>query len=108
MTQDGQLVIHNDGDPMRMRLSGVTFSNKVSRTLELVDGAGRVVARQLIPTYAVPLHLQSFVIPHGTTRLTFTADPGPQPLGPNDARPASVFLSGLNSVVLPRWTVSSP
>jgi hypothetical protein len=107
MIQNGQLEIENKGGPMRIRITGVSFSNRVSRTLQVVDDDNRVIGRQSIPTYAVPLRLPSFIVPHGETTLTLTTFPGPQPLGPGDRRNASVYVSGIESLVLPVWTMAS-
>ncbi len=52
---------------MDVVLSGLAFSNGRSRLLELLDSNGRVIARQQIPAFAVPLSLGPFSVPHGSS-----------------------------------------
>jgi hypothetical protein len=108
MIQKGQLEIENKGGPMRVRITGMARSTAVQRLLEITDGNGRRIGRQLIPTHPVPLRLRSVVVPHGKSTLTLVARPGPQPLGHGDPRVGSILLSHLLTSPLPAWTVASP
>jgi hypothetical protein len=54
----------------------------------------------------VPLVLGPFRLPPGETTVTLRASPGPQPLGGNDPRVGSVFVSPLSAVPLPDYSNS--
>jgi len=100
---EGRVRIDNPGRPMDAVLSGLAFSNGRPRLLELVDSAGRVVARQQIPAYATPLALGPFSVPHGGSTMTLITVPGADPLGGSDPRTASVFLAGVELKPLPAY-----
>jgi hypothetical protein len=100
---DGQLELGSTSDAMRVRFTGLAFSNAVPRLLEVEDGSGRVVARQLIPTYAVPLKLGPVPVPTGNSKLTLVTVPGPDPMGASDPRTTSVFLSNLAAEPIPAY-----
>jgi hypothetical protein len=100
---EGRVRIGNPDGAMNAVLSGLAFSNGRPRLLELVDSAGRVVARQQIPAYATPLALGPFPVPHGGSTMTLITVPGADPLGGSDPRTASVFLAGVELKPLPAY-----
>lgn len=78
------------------RLTGLAFSARRGRVLELLDRDGRVVAQQSIPTAEVELSLGPFRLGKGRTTLLLRTKPGPERLAPGDTRIASVFFSPIS------------
>ena len=105
MIQRGQLVIDTNA-AADVTLRGVAFSNQSARVLELEDGSGRVLARRVIPPFAVHVRLGPFRVGAGQTTLTLVVSPGPQLLGANDSRSASVFLEPFRIQALPPYAAA--
>jgi hypothetical protein len=94
MIQDGRLgVVNSDVMPLRVAISAVAFSNGQPRTVELLDGAGRILSSARVPGYATRIHFRPVEVNPGTTQLTLVASPGPDAIGASDPRQASVFLT---------------
>jgi hypothetical protein len=103
MIQDGGLEVDNAGASMKVSLRGLVFANEQPRILEVLDPTGRVLGRQLVPTYAVPLHLGPFKLAGGRSSLTLVSAPGPQSFGASDPRRGSVFLSSVVAAPVPAY-----
>jgi hypothetical protein len=95
MIQSGRLELDDHNATSTVTLTGLTFSNRIPRKLELEDAAGHVLAHETVPEYQVPLHLGPFRLRRGRTTLTLIATPGPAVLGPTDPRKATIYLSPL-------------
>jgi hypothetical protein len=100
MIQRGELVLVNTAPAMELTIKAVAFANQKPRLLELLDAAGHVLGRQLVPTHAVTIRFGPFSLPHGSSTLTLIATPGAEQLGPSDPREASVFLEPIGSTPL--------
>ena len=66
MNQEGTLVFHNSSDKqIRARIEGLAFSHNVLRRIELVDPAGRIVARTLVNTFLDDFEIGPVELPTG-------------------------------------------
>jgi hypothetical protein len=103
MIEDGAVELENGGDPERVLLNAVVFANAEARVLEVRDGSGRLVARRAVGTSAARITIGPFEVPHGTTKLTLEATPGPVEISGTDRREASIFLTYVGLVPLPPY-----
>jgi hypothetical protein len=69
------------------------FSAKVPHTVDILENAHRV-ASFVVPTSGVFID-RRLSLPGTDTTLTFTATPGPSPLGPSDPRLTTVYFESI-------------
>lgn len=106
MAQSGKLIVENpNGKPTRVRIEGLSFSNKIERRVDLVDEDQRVLATTTVPASMVALRLGPLVLPPGTSRLSLLTTPGPAPLG-DGQRTGSIYLSPLSFRPLADYSTS--
>ncbi len=103
MNQNGQLIFANGSYPAGIIITGLAFSNKQSRLVEVIGQSGAILAREVIPAYKIHIKFGPFVIPAGTTAVTLVAYPGPTRLGATDPRIASVFFQPLTVATVPQY-----
>ena len=102
MSQDGQVELGLDA-PGAVTLSWTAFANQSPRALELRDRTGHVLGRVTVPTSATGVRFGPITLRAGVTTLTLSSTPGPQQLGPQDPRSASVFLEPVTLVATPTF-----
>jgi hypothetical protein len=109
----GEIDVGDAGLVSRVRLTGRAASKGRPETLEVLNAAGRVLARQIIPASPVELHLGPFTIPQLTAfRLTLHVGAGAADAGGGHAASPGLFLSRLAVAPLPvylaRWGNLAP
>jgi hypothetical protein len=93
MQQDGTIEVENDTGASLFRFGANAFSANQPRTVTLVDESGRTLATAGVGTADGELYLGPFALPAGHSTLTLHVEPGPEQLGGDDHRVASIFLS---------------
>jgi hypothetical protein len=100
MAEGGELTIVNPYDtPRRFLLTGKTFANGKTRTVEFQDDSGRRVATMTSLPYETGLRMQPIKLQPGTTHLKLYATPWPERLAGDVF--GSIFLSPIKAIPLP-------
>jgi hypothetical protein len=98
LIQGGRVLLHNPAEvSVRTRLRFKAFGNRRERELVLRDADGRPLASVTVPPFERNLTLGPFRAAPGTSALTLTTSPPPEPLSDAeddpDRRLASVYIS---------------
>jgi hypothetical protein len=112
MTQAGHLRLDNpNGVPARYVIRGLSFSDRVTRHVELTSESGEVLAEADVPTFMVPLELGPFALPHGESDVALRVTPPPGRLvdpgsttASKDDRLGSIYVSSLRIATLPDFS----
>jgi hypothetical protein len=102
MSDIGHVTIDNpEKEPVRIALVGLGFGNGGPRRLDLVDSDSATIASEEVSQSLTPIRLGPFDVPPGRSDYTLTTTPGAAPLGGDDPRLASVYLSELQATRVP-------
>lgn len=93
MVQDGFVEVDNHAPGAQLELAADGFSANRPRRLDLIAGDGSVLATTTVPTSSSKIRLGPFSLPEGKHTLRLRANPGPERLGGDDPRQATVYFS---------------
>jgi hypothetical protein len=93
MRQNGVIHVDNASEARHFEFVMSAFSSRRPRLIELVDDAGDVLGRAVVPQHQVELRIGPVALPPGQSRLVLRATPGPELVGVEDERFGSVFVS---------------
>jgi hypothetical protein len=105
LVQGGRLAVDNPGPDGFFLLSAAAAANSTARTLVFEDAEGTELARVDVAPSLQTLTVGPFRLPAGRSAIAIRASPGPQPLGEDDRRTATVRISNVQLVPLGDFAV---